>query len=169
MPNTYTLISSQTAANSTTATYTFSSIPSTYTDLKLVYSCRNSAGLQNITMQFNSITSGYTYKMIYSDATNPVISLNQGTFSSSSLFAGNIINTASTFMSGEIYIPNYANTSLNKSVSVDVVEETNATTAYAQLIAGIIPTTSAISSIAITTGNFFAEFSSFYLYGIKNS
>jgi len=168
MANTYTLISSQTAANSTTATYSFTSIPATYTDLVLKYSCRNSASLQNITMQFNSITSGYTYRMIYGDGAT-ASSFDQGTFSGTYLFAGNIINSTSTFMNGEIYIPNYANTSYNKSVSVDVVEENNATTAYAQLIAGLIPTTSAINRIDISTGNNFAQYSTFYLYGIKNS
>jgi len=168
MANTFELIASQTAANSTTATFTFSSIPATYTDIVLKYSCRNSAGLQNIFMQFNGISASYTYKMIYGDGAT-ASSFDQGTFVSTSVFAGNIINTASTFMNGELYIPNYANTSYNKSLSIDVVEENNATSAYAQLIAGLIPTTSAISSIAITTGNFFAIYSSFYLYGIKNS
>jgi hypothetical protein len=168
MANTFELIASQTAANSTTATYTFSSIPSTYTDLVLKYSCRNSAGQQNITMQFNGISSGYTYRMLYGEG-SAAYSFNQATFSTSSLFAGIIKNTTSTFMNGEMYIPNYTNTSYNKSVNIDTVQEENITTAYMQIIGGIIPTTSAISSIAITTGNFFAEHSSFYLYGIKNS
>jgi hypothetical protein len=166
MPNTFTLIASQEAANSSVATYTFSSIPNTYTDLVLKYSCRNSAGLQNITMQFNSISSGYTYRMLYGEG-SAAYSFDQATFSTSSLFAGNIKNTTSTFMNGEMYIPNYANTSYNKSVSIDTVQEENTTTAYMQMIAGLIPTTSAISSIAISTGNQFAQYSSFYLYGIK--
>jgi hypothetical protein len=166
MADTYTLIAAQEAADSSVATYTFSSIPATYTDLVLKYSCRNSLGLQNIFMQFNSISSGYTYKMLYGEG-SAAYSFDQGTFISTSLFAGNIKNTGSTFMNGEMLIPNYANTSYNKSVSIDTAQEENTSTAYIQSIGGIIPTTSAISSISITTGNTFAQYSSFYLYGIK--
>lgn len=74
--------------------------------------------------------------------------------------------TASTFSSFEIYIPNYAG-STNKSFSVDSVTENNATTAYTNLIAGIWNTTSAINSITIS--NALAQYSTFTLYGIKNS
>jgi hypothetical protein len=80
--------------------------------------------------------------------------------------------TASTFSSHEIYIPNYASTSLTvKSYSVDNVSENNATLAYSTLIAGAITTgASGISSITITqTGGSFVQHSTFTLYGISNA
>jgi hypothetical protein len=80
-------------------------------------------------------------------------------------------NTASTFSSHEIYVPNYASTTLTaKSYSVDSVTENNATTAYANLIAGLITTgASGISSITFTqsgAGNF-VQHSTFSLYGVS--
>jgi len=75
--------------------------------------------------------------------------------------------TASTFASGEMYIPNYAGSN-SKSFSADSVQETNASLAYSYLIAGLWSDSSAINSIALTplTGNF-AQHSTATLYGIK--
>ena len=77
--------------------------------------------------------------------------------------------TANTFANVSIYIPNY--TSANyKSVSIDAVTENNATTAYAFLSAGLWSNTAAITSATITnsSGNY-VQYSTAYLYGIKNS
>jgi len=75
--------------------------------------------------------------------------------------------TASTFASGEMYIPNYAGSN-SKSFSADSVQETNASLAYSYLMAGLWSNSSAITSIALTpfTGNF-AQYSTATLYGIK--
>jgi len=80
--------------------------------------------------------------------------------------------TASTFASGEIYIPNYAG-GLAKSVSAASVTEHNGGAsgdAYIVALAGLWSLTSAITSIELLSqvANFVTG-SSFYLYGIKNS
>jgi hypothetical protein len=73
--------------------------------------------------------------------------------------------TANTFGSGDFYIPNY--TSANyKSVSYDVTEENNATQSYSQLGAGLWSNTAAITSITLTAVPTFAQYSTFYLYGV---
>ena len=69
------------------------------------------------------------------------------------------------------YFPNYANTSYNKSFSVDDVSENNATNAYATLSANLYGSNSAITSIKIESINAanFVQYSNAYLYGISNS
>jgi hypothetical protein len=78
-------------------------------------------------------------------------------------------STANTFGNVAIYIPNYTSSN-NKSISVDGVGENNATTAFADLYAGLWANSSAITSITLyNIISDFAEFSTATLYGIKNS
>ena len=166
MANTYTLIASYTAT-STQASYTFSSIPSTYTDLKLLLSMRDAD------------TNGALASISFEGVTTNLSSIRlrgTGSAATSSTFSSNIYvqnqangETANTFSNVEVYIPNYRS-SQNKSVSSDGVSENNATAAYMQLTAGLWANTSTISSITITPAvpNFQIN-STFYLYGIKNS
>ena len=168
MANTYTLISSNTVGVAGTSAVTFSSIPSTYTDLLVVASAR---GLQvgvNSTydLRFNGTTVGWVAsKRLYgsgaaaaSDTTTPPY-----------LNAVGSTATASVFSNDQIYIPNYTSSNY-KSVSIDCVTENNAATAYAAIEAGLWQDTSVISSVTLTgvTSNF-VQYSTFYLYGIKNS
>jgi hypothetical protein len=68
MANTYQLIEAQTLG-STTASITFSSIPATYTDLKISISCRGDAFPSPyntpLAYQFNATTSGYSARDVY--------------------------------------------------------------------------------------------------------
>jgi hypothetical protein len=79
--------------------------------------------------------------------------------------------TGSIFASGEIYIPNY--TSANyKTVSTEGVEEDSvATTVYSELSTHTWANTAAITSLTLTPSGSgsFAQYSTFYLYGIANS
>jgi hypothetical protein len=170
MANTYQLISSNTVGSGGTGSITFSSIPSTYTDLNLICSVRgnNAANYQIGKITFNGATTGFSTTIL------------EGTGSAVSSYAGGDLSfvigdganqTASTFGNVSIYIPNYAG-STAKSVSVDSVNENNATAAYALLVAGLWTGTAAITSIDIASSggvSTFNQYSSFYLYGIKNS
>jgi hypothetical protein len=173
MATTYTLIKGETLAGSQ-ASYTFSAIPSTYTDLCIKYSLRGSDSLtqSNLRISFNSDVTGYGTTNLNGDGSAAA--------SQRSTSAANMSHragmdaagaTASTFANGEIYIPNYAG-STAKPVSFFSGQETNAaTTAYVSATAGLSTvTTAAITSIILTpsVGNFLTD-SSFYLYGIKNS
>jgi hypothetical protein len=166
MPANYVLLE-RIELNASAASVTFSNIPQTgYTDLKVVMSMR-SADTSNIAFEcsltFNGNTTGYTAKQLYGDgsaaaSTSPTVRP-----------AGFIVGTsatANTFSNGELYIPNYASGN-NKSYSVDSVTETNATTQYMNLIAGLWSNTAAITSIALagTSGSFAAN-STFSLYGL---
>ena len=147
----------------------FSSIPSTYTDLKLVLSTRssNSSAYTALKILYNGSSSSYTSKQLYGDGS--------GAFSNSytdgwSGFVDAATATSNTFASSEIYIPNYASTSLQKTSSVDYVQESNGTQALSGMLGRLWANTAAITSIAITLelGNF-VQYSTASLYGIKIS
>ena len=79
--------------------------------------------------------------------------------------------TANTFGNHIIYIPNAFGSSY-KSVSIDAVSETNATTAYSNIVAGLWSNSAAITSVALTEpngGSNFATNSTAYLYGVSNA
>jgi len=165
MANTYTLISSNTVGSGGVADITFSSIPATYTDLKLSYSMRNTAFWSSIS--FNGSSANFSSRWLNGSGT----AVNTGTRTDNTEFVLGELSTytANTFTNGDIYIPNYAGAT-NKSFSIDAVNENNATLAYQHFGAGLRSNTAAITSITITpsSGNIL-EYSTFYLYGIKNS
>jgi hypothetical protein len=69
-----------------------------------------------------------------------------------------------------MYIPNYAGTSYQKSISADSVTENNGTTAYNAFHSGLWLSTAAITSIKLDPyGTDFAQYSSASLYGILNT
>jgi hypothetical protein len=59
--------------------------------------------------------------------------------------------TSNTFGSVEIYVSNYTS-EVAKSISIDAVEENNATGSAQMLIAGLADTTSAVTSVGISRG-----------------
>jgi hypothetical protein len=171
MANTYTLISSVTVGAGGAASIDFTSIPATYTDLVLKVSSRSSGtSVGNLYATFNGSSSSYSSKYLQGSGTGTASGNGPSTF-----LGFGIVNTSSqtsnTFASTDIYVPNYAG-STNKSLSVDGVSENNASDAYARLVADLWSNTSAITSISITPesgyGNF-VQYSTAYLYGIKNS
>jgi hypothetical protein len=174
MANTMTLISSVTVGAGGASSIDFTSIPSTYTDLCLKFSARTtrpSTG-SDIYLQFNGVTTAtYSFRRLYGYGSGAA----SGSLTNDSAggFAGNADaanNTASTFGNAEVYIPNYAG-STAKSWSVDSVLENNATDAIAEIIAGLWSGTAAITSIKLQdyTGYNFVQYSTAYLYGVKNA
>jgi hypothetical protein len=176
---TYTLIQSVTLTTAT-ATITLGSggtIPQTYTDLKIVISAQSSSasGVPSICYQFNGTTSGYSSRDLYTyNSGTP----GSGTFTTATAAGltmgrwgdGNLDSTSTNaFANIDWYISNY-NSSNNKSWLVDAVAEANNTPSELDLIAGLWSNTAAINSITLANnGGNFNQYSSFYLYGIKNS
>jgi hypothetical protein len=171
MANTYVKIGSTvTVGLLGAANIEFTSIPATFTDLKLVFSARttNAGNEANVSISLNGSTSGFSQRGLYGDGASA------GSFSRTDNLNIALVtssgNTASTFGNAEIYFPNYAG-STNKSFSVDDVTEGNMTTAYAQMHAGLWSNTAAITSITLTPqglGNF-VQYSTASLYGISKS
>ena len=168
MANTYQLISSVTVGGTSVATMAFTSIPQTYTDLKVVISARNDGSPPgNILIGFNSSTANFTNKFIQGDGAT-VVSSNVAQMIGDMDGSG---ETANTFNNIEVYIPNYTSSNY-KSFSSDSVNENNAATAYQQFTANLWSDTSAITSIQITNrtgGRLFVQYSTAYLYGISSS
>jgi hypothetical protein len=167
MPNTYELIASSTVSGATAASIDFTSIPSTYTDLCLKYSVRsNNSGAAGIYITLNG-SGTYTNKYLEGAGsgtpTSGSISRYLGVEQLSSY-------TASTFGSGEIYLPTYT-ASQAHSMSVDNVTENNSTQSYADLVTNVFSATTAINSVSIALdgGRLFVQYSTAYLYGVKNA
>jgi hypothetical protein len=150
------------------ANITFSNIPQTYTDLKVVYSVRNDAtGTSNsIFLSLNGSTSSFSRRNLYGDGSSAASA--GGTSNEGGLTTVNSF-TASTFSNGELYIPGYTSSN-NKSISGDAVNENNATLAYTFLVASLWSNTAAITSLGISpnAGNF-VQHSTATLYGISRT
>jgi hypothetical protein len=166
MTTTLSLIAKQTVGSGGASSVTFSNIPQTYTDLKVVYSSRGDSNTA-LRLAFNGVTTNLSDRWLFGTGS--------GTPSSGtdSFIYLNDINspgfTANTFGNGEAYIPNYTSSNY-KSVSADSVTENNGTTAYAMLTAGLWSSSAAITSLQVyVSSGLITEFSTFYLYGISNS
>lgn len=158
---------------SANTTITFSSIPTSYTDLLLVTSLRASGVSGNSWVQYmlrlNGSTTGYSERVLYGAGSG------SGASVSNTTQTGLVFQwipdegaTSSTFGNASFYIPN-AQSSAAKSVSVDSVTENNATSAIANISAGLWNNSAAITSISLidlTTLGGFPSGSSVTLYGI---
>ena len=169
MATSTTLIQSVTVPSGGSASIDFTSIPSTYTDLQLVNSGRNTTnGNETVQLYFNNdqTATNYNIRRIYGNGS----AATSAAFNASYSMYFPLNNyTASTFSSSQCYIPNYAGSS-NKSFSIDSTEENNATLSEMVLIAGLWSNTTAINRITLVPySGTFAQYSTAYLYGIKNS
>lgn len=169
MANTFVKIASVTVGAGGQANIEFTSIPQTYTDLKIVYSLRsndtNANGGNFFYFQFNGTGfTGLSARIVGGNGST--------TFSGTgSLYA--YMNpsdfTVSVFSNGEFYLPNYTSAN-NKSYSIDSVNENNAITANSNLGAGLWSNTAAVTSIKfVPYSGSFVQYSTATLYGIKSS
>jgi len=172
MANTYTLIASNTVGLLGSATITFSSIPSTYTDLLIKSSARTDRvnTVDYYKLKFNGTATSYSERSLNGNGSAAASENNNSTSYGFNYAIDAATATTSTFSNAEFYIPNYAGSN-NKSYSTDAVTENNAATAYAAFTAGLLSNTTAITSITLESANAanFVQYSTFYLYGIKNS
>lgn len=170
---TMTLIGSQVLVSPATSV-TFSSIPQTYTDLRLVCSTLLGSGGSDyaLLMQFNGDTSSnYSYTFLRGSGSSGVSCGN--TTSTVNITGVNLAggSSSSGFASSETYIPNYTSAA-KKQIAVWGVEETNSTAINLTTNGNSYRGTSAITSIYIFNSGGSPQFianSSFYLYGINNS
>ena len=173
MPTTFTLIASTTVGSGGASSIDFTSIPSTYTDLCLKLSLRNSYAGAYVSgkLRINGNSSAiYTARVlggggggVASNSYGPATQLEWGPGGANNL-------TANTFSNVEMYFLNYTSSN-NKSISIDGVMETNdATNDALQIWAELAATTSVISSIEVGfNAGSWMQYSTAYLYGIKNS
>jgi hypothetical protein len=174
MATAITLISTVSVGSGGAANIEFTSIPATYTDLKLVLSGRTNraAAGEEISIRVNGLTTGiYSSRLLYALSSGAASALQS---SATSLYGGAIpaaTATASTFGSLEMYLPNYTGSN-NKSFSYESVFENNSTSAYELWVGAFLAaTSSAISSINVfpANGGSYVQYSTAYLYGISNA
>jgi len=177
MANTLKKIQTVTVGSGGSSTISFTSIPQTYTDLKIVFSGRGIRTGQMVDLAritFNgSSAAEYSLRNLYGDYTAAYSSSSSG---QTSLIPQGFVPassaTANVFGSNEIYIPNYTSANF-KSVSFDIVLENNSTTAnegYLTLTAGLWSNTAAITSITFVPhiGTAFDQYTTATLYGVSN-
>ena len=171
MPDTFIKIASVTVGSGGASTISFSSIPSTYTDLCLKVSLRvtesNTVGSVGVT--FNGSTSSYTNRRLFGTGSSAI----SDSFGTGFIYIGSVnaaTSLSSVFSNGELYVPNYASSN-NKSTSADLVQENNITEGYQFLMAGLWSNTAAITSITLSPASTFSfvQYSTATLYGIKSS
>lgn len=167
----YKLIASQTLG-SDAATVTFTSIPSTYTDLVLKYSIRHTTGFfAGMSVQLNSTSSVYSNTILY--GTGSAVSTygnTAGAYFSEAMFSIGASATAGVYATGELNIPNYTN-SKPKTITSFGASEINSGSNRIVGMSGLYNTTSAVSTLKIYDPiNSYSMLagSTFYLYGITN-
>lgn len=167
MAITYTIISSVTVGSGGAASISFSSIPQIYTDLFLLWSGRTTnSTLDSVYMSLNGSTSNfYTPVIVYGDGSSASV-FSQNRYAGTNVGSS---NTADVFSNTGIYIISYTDSN-KKLYSVDSGTETMAATAYDYFSATAWNDSAAITSLTLTpNAGTFVQYSSAYLYGIKNS
>ena len=160
MPQTYESIATQTLSPTAT-TVTFSSIPSTYTDLVVVCAYNRVSGGNNISMRLNGDTTNYSETYIEGDGTNVVSGRNAN---DSNMRIAFIVGGTGTSQSTMIInLQNYSNTTTYKTVLTRYSEGSTGVGASV----GLWRSTASINSVEIgCAGINFATGSTFTLYGI---
>ena len=161
--STYSTIAT-TTLGSAASSYTFSSIPSTYTDLVLVASGLGSANT-GVGMQFNNDT-GTNYSGIFLEGNGTTAVSERQTSAGSIRVAWNSLWDTSTIANIVINIQNYSNTTTYKTS----INRSNNSARYAEAIVGLWRSTAAINSIKLSGSSAnFAAGSTFTLYGIASA
>jgi hypothetical protein len=161
--NTYEAIATFTTTTSNTTSYTFSSIPGTYTDLVLVCNLKATSADSSIVARFNGDSgSNYSNTQLYGNGTSAVsqrfTSQTEGYLSFSGFPTATFGPTIVNFM-------NYANTTTNKTY----IARGGYASGYVDTSVGLWRSTAAISSMTLYAGNFFDTGCTFSLYGIKSA
>jgi hypothetical protein len=146
---------------------TFSNIPQTYSDLKLVASVRSNraAAEDGFGITVNSASSGYTYRVLSSTGTAASTSATAFEQIWVARVNGNT-TTANAFAHVDAYFPNYTSSNA-KTYSVDGATESNTVEGYITFSTVAQSSTSAITSLTVQTINgTVGTNSSFTLYGV---
>jgi hypothetical protein len=167
MSSTYTPIATQTLTNSSSSSVTFSSIPSTYTDLVIVGRVL-AVGSASVHFQFNGDTaSNYSYTVLDGDGATANAARQSPT--TNIQFAGwsRNLNSSTEPSTMVANIMSYANTTTFKTASVRSMALGTAGDSVDAFV-GTWRSTAAINAIRIEcSGTNFAANTIFSLYGIK--
>jgi hypothetical protein len=171
MANTYILIASNTVGSGGAASIDFNSIPATYTDLVIFLSARSNIAqtINGVFLKFNNTSESTNWTRRQVEGGDGTVTSSTSTTAIAGYANGNSA-TANTFSNHFIYIPNYTSSNY-KSVSIDTVAEGNAANGYyVDLIEQLWSNTAAINQVTLVSNSSdFMQYTTAYLYGIKNS
>ena len=166
---TMTKIATYTVGAGGVASYTFSNIPQTYTDLMLKVSLRCSASgpFNAVYMQVNGDTSAsYSTQRMWSYGGTTAVAAINTTLINLNWTSGNTA-TANTFGSGEIYFYNYTD-NLTKNIATELLSQNSSASEVVTGVGnGLWNNTSPITSITIIGETNFMQHSTLTLYGVK--
>jgi hypothetical protein len=158
--NTYEAIATQTVGSGIT-TVTFSSIPSTYTDLVIVVNASLTAPDSNLDYRFNGDTgANYGYTSVSGNGSSASTTRFGGATKGRLDNFGYMDTTMSTHI---IQVMNYANTTTYKTT----ISRANNTANGVSASVNTWTSTAAVNSISLISGVTFVSGSTFSLYGIK--
>jgi hypothetical protein len=168
MAFTYSKLAEVTVGSGGTSAIDFTNIPQNYTDLLIKFSLRITTSGYDANpwiigrLRFNGNYFPTSSRQLFGTGSATGSDTN-----SEPIFMEDTNGTTSVFSSGDIYIPNYTSSN-NKSASVDVVGENNATASLAVLWAGLYTLVTPISSISIYKESYtIDQHSTATLYGVK--
>lgn len=165
MALTYEPISTQTLT-AAASTFTFSSIPSTYTDLIVVFNGSNSIGNDAYLLNINGVTTGTLYSARYLEGDGSTIYSSAWQNRNDIPVARGASTTAGSDMV-TIHIFNYANTNINRTI-LSRYALGGTIGARSSLTVGLYRSTTAVTSISFkSSGGNIAAGSTITLYGIK--
>jgi hypothetical protein len=171
MATTLSLIATQTLS-SAASSVTFTSIPATYADLKIIGSFASAGGSAiGGYITFNGTSSNYTDRYMQGVGnTSTTVNSGSNAMGTNRMYFGVAQPSSSGGWSNiEIYVSNYAG-STNKSVNIDEVAGLGSTSTYQQQISGQWANSAAITSLALALDSVNMQTgTTFSLYGIKKS
>lgn len=173
MANTFTKIASYTVASGGVSSFTFSSIPQTYTDLCLKISDRGSrsaAFYSNAGIKINNDANIYDWKF-NRDYVGTVGAFSATNDADLEWYSVGASSTANSFCNTEIYIANYTS-SANKSIYQENIVDQNSTDCFVVFGGWLYKSTNPVTSIVVwgSPNSYTLQANSVYtLYGIKNS
>lgn len=167
MPITFSLIQSRTVTTAT-GSISFTDIPATYTDLKILYTGKtNDTAAQGSAMTYNAGASSVASKYIIGDGANP------GTGNLNYMYVGSAWGTngtANLFSASEIYIPNYTSSQIKSYICMNAAEKQDPTSFSNVIVGRDTGITAPLTSITLfPVANSWITNCTFYLYGIKSS
>lgn len=165
---TYDLISSQTIANGTTATISFTSIPSTYTDIILMFNGGGESGGGNVQIKVNNDTgANYSFTILRGNG-SAASSDRESNFSGYFRWGAYATPGSGSYSTFDVaHFLDYSNTTTYKTV----LTRTNNPQSGSDATIGLWQSTSAINRLDITlpAPSYFMNGSTFRLYGIASA
>jgi hypothetical protein len=165
MPATYDKIAAYTVPTAQSS-YTFTSVPSTYTDLVAIINGGVTSGQPAVWMRFNSDSgSNYSFTRLTGNGTSALSSRESNQTQANVASYAGMNTTLNTNII--VQIMNYANTTTNKTI----ISRANLATDGLEAGVNLWRSTAAITNIQFlnSSGTNFAVGTTFTLYGIKSA